>query len=658
MSSRRTKTKRKVSGMQHESSPAKVPQVAAPAPSPHSALLCVDVLRTIFSFVQDRCDRENVRLVCRLWRQETFAWAQPTLVVNYVNHDLVFRWRAGNGDRPLIPYDQISDLTIRITQCNGSDKWVSSGRLSSVVEQCCNLSSVSVIFAEVPWIGLLFAQLPSALTALKFLNAKFWSSKMTNSCFATVRNLTVLDCSDCMALSNGCFDSMVQLTSLNCTSCYRLTNGCFDSLLSLTHLNCSWCSGLTNGCFDRLTGLKSLECWGISSLTIGCFDSLVQLRTLNCNFCKGLTDGCFDALVNLVSLECMKLKGLSDGCFDKLVSLQTLDCPQCKNLTDSSFNADCLPQLTFLGVNTCEQVTSDAFRSFTALRNIDCCEGPDLLSNDCFDHLADSLTALDCRGCPKMTDFAKLTQLRSLNCQWCSNLVPGCFDALVNLTALNCWMCTSSVRNGHFDQLSGLTSLHCSGCRLLTDGCFDELKSLQFLDCSSCQGLTISCFNKLTNLQTLECKQCNNLRNGCFDALVSLTSLNCEKSIKLTTGCFDALTRLRSLDCSDCELLGTNSFKSLTALLSLKITRGKKLQNGCFDTLLRLRTLKCDYCLALTDGCFDKLECLTDLNCTGVPVSKASVRNLRRLLSISSPDYFRSNWFDCLNVNLLEEPEP
>jgi len=107
-----------------------------------------------------------------------------------------------------------------------------------------------------------------------------------------------------------------------------------------------------------------------------------------------------------------------------------------------------------------------------------------------------TLTMLDCAGCPNLTQLPSLPALTSLDCRCCPKLT-------------------------HLSSLPALIFLDCRQCPGLTQ--LPAMPALIYLNCSRCPGLTQ--LPSLPVLTCLDCNQCFNLKQ--LPDIPFLTDLNC-----------------------------------------------------------------------------------------------------------------------------------
>ena len=179
-----------------------------------------------------------------------------------------------------------------------------------------------------------------------------------------------------------------------------------------------------------------------------------------------------------------------------------------------------------------------------------------------------------------------------------TELKPGDFDDLPNLTEINLRGNQLSLQTGIFDGLNNLTVLNLASNDLssLPKGIFDELNNLTTLNLASNELSSLiptivggipdipffrkpsAIFDELTNLTTLNLasNELSALPAGVFDELTNLTSLSIGGNdlSSLSEDIFDELTRVTKLDLTSNDLssLPAGIFDQLTNLISLDLS--------------------------------------------------------------------------------------
>ena len=246
-----------------------------------------------------------------------------------------------------------------------------------------------------------------------------------------------------------------------------------------------------------LAGVTDLNITGRMTLTGECIRALGKLLTvLETTLCRRVTDKAFVGIPNLLSLT---MQGNSQSA-----------------VTDNFTKG--LPNLTFLDMSDCVQLTDVVFEPLRQLEHLTMC-GCDSLTDHAFRHLP-RLHTLTMTGCVRITDeaFGMLPRLRELN-------ISGCLQ--------------HSLSDKMFRQLSGLEVLIMKGCcqTSFTDKMFRPLRGLLTLNMSSCTQRTITdeAFAPLQRLTTLTVSDCTQFSDRMFERLpASLSSLNIS-SCKQTT---------------------------------------------------------------------------------------------------------------------------
>ena len=207
-----------------------------------------------------------------------------------------------------------------------------------------------------------------------------------------------------------------------------------------------------------------------------------------------------------------------------------------------------------------------------------------------------------------MSVLAGLTQLQTLNLNWCGSLsdVPV-LAGLTRLQTLDLGVCQ---RLSDVSGLAGLTQLQTldlGACYSLSDvSVLASLTQLQTLDLSGCSSLRdVSVLAGLTQLQTLDLRECSSLRDvSVLAGLTQLQTLDLSycKSLSDVSG-LTGLAQLQTLNLNGCQSLSDVSvLAGLTQLQTLNLTGCKSLSDvSVLASLTQLQTLNLSRSQSLSD---------------------------------------------------------
>lgn len=255
------------------------------------------------------------------------------------------------------------------------------------------------------------------------------------------------------------------------------------------------------------------------------------------------------------------------------------------------------------------------------------------------------MTALDLRGCHKVTDsalqgLASIESMRSLDLTGCSKIT------------------NEGVR--HLMGLSNLQHLYLSECTKITDKGLDGLSSLKYLDLTKCRGFSDQGIENLMGLRDLVELSLSDFARGLGS--VDLFSSASHKSLSrlhfvrmaLPPAKFESLTGLISL--RDLSLMGCSQFddqrlhamKSLTLLRSLNLSATAVTDFGlqAITNFSKLESLDISFCKGVFNGrqsdssevWLDGLGALKGLRNLYLKSTSVTDAHLKKLMATTTPN--------------------
>ena len=409
----------------------------------HRPLLSSELTHVHFSPLTSFVTTDTCRLLTGLryvqFQRGTDAQLSVLSVLTQLQ-ELNLSWCQGFTDKGLLTLSALTQLRhLDLSGCRYlTDQGVRS--LSGLVqlrhvalESCSQLTDASLSLVTSTW---------SELRRLSVSNCR----RLTDTSFLSLsrlRNLEHLDLWDCQQLTDQgalCVSALTQLRVLILWGCKRITDATMSYLghcTRLQNLNLGHCRTFTYAGFLQLSSLSRLQrlqlqhCYSLTDTTlIHMVRLLPELRSLDLTGNANISDRGMAAVVQLTQLKCLLLKQcrqITDtGLYSLsgLTHLQKLDLNNCSQLTDVGLGylsrltqlrilhlGECgklsdrgiqtvsrqHPQLWFLHLSGCTQITDVGFASLVAIRR---------------------LKLLSFSGCYKITTAAKLEL---------SRLLPYCY---------------------------------------------------------------------------------------------------------------------------------------------------------------------------------------------------------------------------------------
>ena len=237
---------------------------------------------------------------------------------------------------------------------------------SDVLTLLLTIKGLSVTHLVMPYDKVTLCNIPSTITSLN-CNKTHDVISIMRSLTLPLHNLRRLDVTG-SNITSDCLLSLTHLTWLRVKSCDNIKSICGSDNTSLTYLDCSTCMNMSYESLSKLTNLRILISYAnrwLKTLPIHAFKHLTHLDVAGC---KNLSN---DELIGLARtpitfLDCSFNKRVTD--LNSLVTLRSLKCSNCPNLSMKGIGN--LTQLYYIDVINDQWATN--FSKFTQLVTLDC----------------------------------------------------------------------------------------------------------------------------------------------------------------------------------------------------------------------------------------------------------------------------------------------